>query len=619
MLCPRCGNPNDNARFCRHCGLEMQMPQPPAAETERLAVANTTPSLSHPGGTPDLLTNRTLDQRYYLEARLGAGGMGVVYRARRLMIGDIVAVKVLHSDLAAEAQAVERFRREAQAAALLKHPNLVTIYDFGVTPDRLVYFVMELVAGMNLRNIIRDQGPLPPATAAEIVSQVCAALDEAHRQGVVHRDLKPENVIVQNTPTGLNVKVLDFGIANLCELTTSRLTPSGSVMGTPQYMSPEQCQGEALDGRSDIYSLGVILYEMLTGCVPFDSPTPTAIAIKHVNQPPPPLRAFQPHLSPAVEVVVLRALAKQREARTQTAGALAQELFAAITNVPGATPLTAQSSPTPVYVSAPPEEAPTPPWGNLVTPFTAQSGSTPGYVSAPPEEAPAPSWADLVTPSFELPSEPNKSYLAPLLVGLLLLLTATAFGFWWFKSGVETRSKADKTPTPANNQTASVSSNSPVAAPGLRDRTAAPSLGNNYWEVISAQTTETINAENVSDEPDQKVATIKPGGQIAINFRAGQFFGDGPGADLRVYGPEDESVSYTVFVRDNPAEPWIHVDINRRRFPHGMASHDIGHHGVRRARQVLIRNDGSADLHIDAVVAVYKDTIGVAQEHHHKH
>src|SRR5262249_21851166 len=159
-----------------------------------------------------------------------------------------------------------------------------------------------------------------------------AALDEAHRQGVVHRDIKPDNILVRTVPGGLQVKVLDFGSAASLDVTADRLTRTGAIVGTPHYMSPEHCLGEELDGRSDIYSLGVVLFEMLTGIVPFDSPTPTAIVIKHVNDPPPPPRMLNPNISPAVESIALRALEKRREARSQTAGEMARELIASVVN-----------------------------------------------------------------------------------------------------------------------------------------------------------------------------------------------------------------------------------------------------------------------------------------------
>src|ERR1051325_3020567 len=216
----------------------------------------------------DPLIGVIVAEKYRLEAKLGEGGMGAVYRATRLMIGDEVAVKILHSEQH-DPKASERFRREAQAAARLKHPNAVNIYDFGVTDDGLQYLVMEFLEGESLRKIIKQQGPLPCSTAAEILSQVCAGLDEAHRHHIIHRDIKPDNIIINVTVTGIRVKVLDFGIAKIYDHTASSLTQTGNVLGTPHYMSPEQCIGEELDSRADVYSLGVVLYEMLTGRVPF--------------------------------------------------------------------------------------------------------------------------------------------------------------------------------------------------------------------------------------------------------------------------------------------------------------------------------------------------------------
>src|SRR5262245_20896510 len=244
MVCPNCGNVSDGKRFCSKCGLELAPPLPPTASASGGAQS---PATGSPPSASGSLTGRTLDQKYYLESKLGVGGMGTVYRARRLLIGDVVAVKVLQPDQVADPQAVERFRREAQTAARLKHPNVVAVYDFDVSREGLNYLVMELAEGESLRSLVDRQGTLAETDAAEIVRQVCAALDEAHRQSVVHRDIKPENILVQTIPSGLQVKVLDFGIAALRDVNASRLTRTGAVVGTPHYMSPEDRKSTRLN------------------------------------------------------------------------------------------------------------------------------------------------------------------------------------------------------------------------------------------------------------------------------------------------------------------------------------------------------------------------------------
>lgn len=331
MYCTRCGTSANNKRFCTQCGAVLKNSANQAAYIESVSYKKTL-NLIHQNQPVDLLVGRTIDHRYYLESKLGGGGMRAVYRAKRLHIGDMAAVKILHPEHSADSRAVERFQREAKLGASLRHPNAVMVYDFGVSYDKLNYLVMELVEGKDLRSIIMQNGSISQTDAVDILVQVCAVLNEAHSKNVVHRDLKPENILVYSTPTGLRVKVLDFGIAALRNFSVDKLTQTGSIVGTPHYMSPEQCMGEEVDGRSDIYSLGIILYEMLSGTVPFDSKTPTAIAVQHVNKTPPSLRELNPNVPPQVEAVVMRALKKRPEERPQTASAFAQEMLAAVHN-----------------------------------------------------------------------------------------------------------------------------------------------------------------------------------------------------------------------------------------------------------------------------------------------
>jgi eukaryotic-like serine/threonine-protein kinase len=430
MICSKCGNEvAAQIRFCGACGAEL-----PSPSSSMPAMSGGAPAATG-GGQADGLLGSMLEGKYRLEAKLGVGGMGTVYRATRLLIGDAVAIKILHPEQVADPQSTERFRREAQAAARLKHPNAVNIYDFGVSPEGLVYLVMELVEGQSLRSIIKGQGALTPAAAAEIMQQACAALDEAHRQHIVHRDLKPDNIIVNPTNDGLRVKVLDFGIAKMRDLaaTAGNLTQAGNTMGTPHYMSPEQCLGEELDHRSDIYGLGVVLYEMLVGVVPFNSPTSTAVIVQHVNQVPPPLRALNVSISPAVEAVVLHALQKQREARPQTAGALAQEMRAALSGGAFTTP--ARSFP-----------GASQSLGSGSFPGASQplgSGALPAATMQPTMVMRTPQTGSAVTGAPRA-APAGKAKAAPMVIAAAVLLLALGgVAAWWFLS----RDRAEKKET----------------------------------------------------------------------------------------------------------------------------------------------------------------------------
>jgi eukaryotic-like serine/threonine-protein kinase len=259
--------------------------------------------------------------RYEIQRGIARGGMAEVYLARDQLLDRPVAVKVLFAEYARDPNFVERFRREARSAANLNHPNIVAIYDWG--QERGTYFiVMEYVHGRSLRDVVQVNGPFSARRTAEIGAEIAGALEFAHRNGVVHRDVKPGNVLI--TADG-DIKVTDFGIARAG--TSEALTQTGAVMGTATYFSPEQAQGHAVDGRSDVYSLGVVLYEMATGAPPFTGESPVAVAYKHVREEPEPPSARAPDLPPDLEQIILTAMAKDPDSRYQTADELRTDLL----------------------------------------------------------------------------------------------------------------------------------------------------------------------------------------------------------------------------------------------------------------------------------------------------
>jgi serine/threonine-protein kinase len=263
---------------------------------------------------------KVLNGRYRLDELIGEGGMAVVYRAYDLVLNRPVAVKILRAQYGSDANFLRRFEREAQAAARLAHPNIVNVYDVG-RDNALYYIVMEYVRGQTLKELILEHAPFRIDQAAYIVRQVAAALDYAHQHGLVHRDVKPQNILVDAQGV---VKVTDFGIAK--GMTDASLTEAGIGMGTVHYVSPEQARGEGATPASDIYALGVVLYEMLTARLPFDADNPIGLAMQHVSAAPPSPRQFNPDLPPQVDSIVLRALAKDPAQRYPTASALAEAL-----------------------------------------------------------------------------------------------------------------------------------------------------------------------------------------------------------------------------------------------------------------------------------------------------
>jgi len=260
--------------------------------------------------------------RYQILEEVGRGGMAVVYKARDLTLGRIVALKVLPPQFTFETEFVQRFLHEARTAATLDHPNIVTIYDVGEA-NGFYYIAMKYIEGRSLRKVIEQEGALDLARVTRIIGQVANALDYAHQGQIVHRDVKPSNILLHARGQAI---LSDFGIAKAAAGT--RLTRTGILVGTPEYMSPEQARGGELDWRTDIYSLGIVCYEMLTGRVPFAADTPHAILHAHIYEPPPPLRSINPQIPPIVEESILKALAKNPEERYPSAGGLVQALIA---------------------------------------------------------------------------------------------------------------------------------------------------------------------------------------------------------------------------------------------------------------------------------------------------
>ncbi len=313
----------------------------------------------------DPYVGREIANQFRILEKIGSGGMGSVYKAEQPDMRRFVAVKILHPRYLSRPDLVSRFRREARAMSHLQHPNTAKVYLYGQLEDGACYFVMEHLAGKNLAQTVRAEGPMTPERAIAIMSQACGALAEAHAQGIVHRDLKPENIFLTNLG-GITdyAKVLDFGLAKVTEREMRPgsliLTQEGMVFGTPEFMSPEQARGEKLDGRSDIYSLGVIMYELLTGKLPFDASQPMEFIQRHIKEPPIPLAVRAPNrdFPPGLWEVLQKSLAKRPEDRYASANELGQALRDVI---------------------ARPRSTPPPPSSDYATSPAPPSQQTPGF------------------------------------------------------------------------------------------------------------------------------------------------------------------------------------------------------------------------------------------------
>ena len=309
--CPKCGERyGDELSFCPNDGTATTV----IAQSER------------PGADA---IGSVIDGRYRIEGRIGEGGMGVVYRASHVVLKKQLAIKVMRGEQAQDGEIVQRFVQEAQASSAIGHPNIIGISDFGKAPDGSVYFAMEYLEGQTLGKAM-EKGPLARARAIGIFVQIADALEAAHQRGIIHRDLKPDNIfLIRSEGRDDFVKVLDFGIAKV-KNAAAKITRTGMVFGTPHYMSPEQAAGQAVDHRSDIYSLGVIMYQVFTGQLPFDAESYMGVITKHMYDPPVPPSSLMPELRGAIEDIIMMALAKTPEERYGSMLELREDLSRAL-------------------------------------------------------------------------------------------------------------------------------------------------------------------------------------------------------------------------------------------------------------------------------------------------
>jgi serine/threonine protein kinase len=330
MKCPRCQHDNpEDTRFCGRCGREL----PGSGETAELGTATfQTPTKGLERGT-------TFARRFEIIEEIGKGGMGTVYKAYDSKIREVVALKLLKPEIASDIEVIERFRNEIKLARQVSHRHVCRMYDLG-EEWLSIYISMEYVAGEDLKSFIRRAGHLNEAKALDLAKQILEGLVEAHRLGVVHRDLKPQNIMIDKEG---NAKIMDFGIAR--SLHTKGVTGTGVIIGTPEYMAPEQAEGRDVDRRVDIYALGAILFEMVTGRVPFEGETPLSIVLKHRSEPPADPKAINTQISAAMSQVILKCLEKPRDRRFQNATEVLEALAAVEKGLPMTRQVTVKSKP----------------------------------------------------------------------------------------------------------------------------------------------------------------------------------------------------------------------------------------------------------------------------------
>lgn len=414
---------------------DMPASPPPPSET----------GLRAPKVNADPNVGRTLGERYRILRRLGEGGMGTVYLCEHVHLHRRMAVKVLHEELARDPEIAERFRNEAVAASQIGGDHVVDVLDLGRGEDGAFFYVMEALEGRSLGAVLREDGPLPVARALGLVAQVCRALSAAHARGVVHRDLKPDNVFVVVDDDGAErAKLLDFGISRIDPIGAgARLTRAGAIIGTPEYMSPEQASGGVVDHRADVYALGVLLYEVLTGALPLEGDTPLATLVAHQSQMPKPPSARRAAIPLDVDAVVLRALAKRPDDRFESMDAFAAELLRARARLGPDAPAVRPAPRRTALLESP----------------------------ARPREAPRPS---VKGAAVALAAPAHRRLRAALVAASVAgLLAAAAIGGWWWRGTPGAMPNvSERSAAPAGPTTTSVERSGPIAVPTTTSRPA---------------------------------------------------------------------------------------------------------------------------------------------------